>query len=177
MPEIYAPHYGEARLKTRCANMTLIIVDVIPYFAFAGAGLILAWLGFDILRSRKPKAKAAPAESVRGLAGPAEPLREVTPEPEVPVSFAVDLDPVAIEVETSDNIDGPEHLPEPASRLGEDTEVNVEPVTEEDDEVRAAADESARVLGGDTMIRRDPSVRVFDAVVAASERKVLAPED
>ena len=157
--------------------MTLLIVDIIPYFAFGGAALLLGWLAFDILRSRKPAAaKPAPAESARGLAGPAEPLRDAGRVADIPVSLAVNFEPVAIVVEESDNADGPMLEPEPESRLGEDTEVSAEPVTEEED-VEAVVVESARMTGGEVLIKRDPSVRVFDAVVAASERKASANED
>jgi hypothetical protein len=120
--------------------MTMLIVEYLPYMAFFAAGVLVAWVAADMLRGRKRK--PAPAqESVRGLAGPVEPLRALEPEPEIPVSQAVELQPE-------------EAAPQAAPEI----------------EIAAACAASEKIV----MVKRDPSVRVFDTAVAASERKVVA---
>ena len=172
--------------------MMLLVVEYVSWIAFIGAGLIVAWLGADILRAKLGKrTKSAPEaaqESGRGLAGPAEPLKpqivsevsepeaavasEPEPTPEqpaiepaeelvLPVTQAVTM---ADEVEESDNDEAPE-----TAEVVAESAVELEP-TEDSEE--------AEFVGADVvLVRRDPSVRVFDAVVAPSERKVHADRD
>lgn len=172
--------------------MMLLVVEYVSWIAFIGAGLIVAWLAADLLRARLGKRrKSSPEtaqESGRGLAGPAEPLKpeivsevsepeaavEVEPEraPEqpviepaeelvLPVTQAVAM---ADEAEESDNTEAPE-----SAEVQAETAVELEP-TEDSEE--------AEFVGADVvLVRRDPSVRVFDAVVAPSERKVHADRD
>jgi hypothetical protein len=121
--------------------MTMLIVEYLPYVAFFAAGVLVAWVAADMLRVRRRK--PAPAqESVRGLAGPVEPLRALEPEPDIPVSQAVVL---------------------PAQEFVPAVEVP-------EIEIAAATAASEKIV----MVKRDPSVRVFDTAVAASERKVVA---
>jgi hypothetical protein len=132
--------------------MTLLIVEYLPYFAFFGAGVLVAWVGADLLRSKRRKPVAAPQDSGRGLAGPVEPLREPAMAPaeelELPVSHAVGFAPA----ETSAKV--------PAAPAQSRRDIKVE--------ATAAASEKM------VLVRRDPSVRVFDTAVAPSERKVVA---
>lgn len=156
----------------------LLIVEIVPYVAFLGAAALVGWVGFDILREKRRKSPSAPIqESVRGLAGPPQPIQDdadaseaapedVEQEPEaeiiitpaeelvLPSSHAVD---VASEPEQCDN--------EPSdSEPVEAPSAELAPEDEED----LDSDESV------ILVRRDPSVRVFDTAVAASERKVAS---
>jgi hypothetical protein len=132
--------------------MSLIIVEYLPYFAFFAAGVLVAWVGADVLRSKRRRQLAAPQDSGRGLAGPVEPLREPVMAPaeelELPVSQAVGFAPAGTSVKAS-------AAPAQSRR---------------DIKVEATAAASEKMV----LVRRDPSVRVFDTAVAANERKVSA---
>lgn len=153
----------------------LLIVEIVPYVAFLGAAALVGWVGFDILREKKRKAPAPEAkDSGRGLAGPPQPLTEESPEEQVdneviiepaeelvlPSSHAVD---VASEEESCENeVPEPELEPEPEE--AEASSGELAPEAEED------LDSDETVI----LVRRDPSVRVFDTAVAASERKAAS---
>ena len=132
--------------------MSLLIVEYLPYFAFFAAGVLVAWVGADLLRSKRRKPLAAPQDSGRGLAGPVEPMREpvMTPADELvlPVSQAVEFAPVGTSAKM------------PVAPVESSRDIKVE--------ATAAASEKMQ------LVRRDPSVRVFDTAVAPSERKVIA---
>ena len=156
----------------------LLIVEIVPYVAFLGAAVLVGWVGFDILREKKRRTPAPePQDSGRGLAGPPQPMtgesietepdtEQKEPEPEIiiapaeelvlPSSHAVD---VASETEQCENETRESEPEEPAASSTE-----LAPETEED------LDSDETVI----LVRRDPSVRVFDTAVAASERKVAS---
>lgn len=160
----------------------LLIVEIVPYVAFLGAALLAGWVAFDILREKKRKLSVMETEdSGRGLAGPPEPMTERSeektdevsedqPETEVsiapaeelvlPSSQAVD---VASEEEECDN-----------EELAETSESQPEEVEASSDELAPEAEEDLDSDETVILVRRDPSVRVFDTAVAASERKVAS---
>jgi hypothetical protein len=148
----------------------LLIVEIVPYVAFLGAAVLMGWVGFDILRARRRKQSPQPArDSGRGLAGPPQPITDqpeveaeapqvtITPDDELilPNSHAVD---VAHEPDACDNAE-----PEPDS-VESSEQAELAPEADED----LDSDESV------ILVRRDPSVRVFDTAVAASERKAAS---
>jgi hypothetical protein len=138
--------------------MSLLIVEYLPYFAFFAAGVLVAWVGADLLRSKRRKPVAMPKDSGRGLTGPVEPLREpvMTPAEELvlPVSQAVAFAPAGASAKVA--------------------LVTLVPEAELEPELAMAAVEPAAASEKMQLVRRDPSVRVFDTAVAPSERKVSA---
>jgi len=121
--------------------MSLIIVEYLPYLAFAAAAVLMAWVGVDVLRGRRAKKVPGPAkDSGRGLAGPVMPLAEI------PVSQA--------------------HVPPEPEVLAPQAEVSLEDAPEP----APMTEESSRVAGQEILVKRDPSVRVFDTAVAPSGR-------
>ena len=172
--------------------MTLLIVEYISWIAFVGAGLLVGWVGADMLISkrRKPSKAPEPKDSGRGLAGPAEPMsstRQAQVENEE-TDEATEEEP-KVEAPAQQEIEPAEELVLPVSQAVEMTDEPEEEPEEEATEPEETADLEAQteaetqpededVVSGDVMlVKRDPSVRVFDAVVAPSERKVLANED
>lgn len=135
--------------------MTMLIVEYLPYMAFFAAGVLVAWVAADMLRSRKRK-PAPKQESVRGLAGPVQPLQAL--EPEIPVSQAVELQPEELTPKVAEEPAADDWAP--AEELKPEREI----------EIAAVRGASEKIV----MVRRDPSVRVFDTAVATSERKVVA---
>lgn len=154
--------------------MTVLIVEYIPYVAFTAAAGLVAWVSFDVLRARfaRPRVLAPDAaqDSGRGLAGPAIPLSaraplvaEVVPEAEPVVVAEIEPEPAV------------EAAVEPELPVSQAVNVAEEPAEEPAAEV---AEELPIAVEADVItVRRDPSVRVFDTAVAASERKVLSTGD
>ena len=166
----------------------LLIVEIVPYVAFLGAAALVGWVAFDVLREKRRKSSGVNTpeakDSGRVLAGPATPMIDEPAQPAgaedgveegektsvvddaiepaeelvLPSSQAVD---VASEKEECEN-HAPESLPEPEEATA--TSEELAPEVEED------LDSDETVI----LVRRDPSVRVFDTAVAASERKVAS---
>jgi hypothetical protein len=158
--------------------MTVLIVEYIPYVAFTAAAGLVAWVSFDVLRARfaRPRVLAPDAaqDSGRGLAGPAIPLSaraplvaEVVPEAEPVVVAEIEPEPAV------------EAAVEPELPVSQAVNVAEEPAEEAAEEPAAeVAEELPIAVEADVItVRRDPSVRVFDTAVAASERKVLSTGD
>ena len=164
----------------------LLIVEIVPYVAFLGAAALVGWVAFDILREKKRKS-SAPAQpetkdSGRGLAGPAQPLTEELVQPTIVVGLTHEAGEAP---EAEEKIGPAEELVLPSSQAVdvanapeecENAESEPEP-----EEVEASSDELAPEVDEDLdsdetviLVRRDPSVRVFDTAVAASERKVAS---
>jgi hypothetical protein len=164
--------------------MTLLFVEYISWFAFAGAAVLVGWVGADMFMSKRRKAaKPAPEpqDSGRGLAGPPEPMSSAR-QPEVKVEEPEIAEEPKVEAPEQKEIEPAEELLLPSSQAVEMTEEEKAPEAEKesapDEPVEVEAEESSEeVVSGDIMVKRDPSVRVFDAVVAPSERKVLTNED
>lgn len=203
----------------------MAFIDAVPYVAFAGAGLLVAFVGGEYAlkkwKLRALRQSLPPAEeSGRGLVSKPVPLsarlattsgRSAAPEAETPVaapggtsgrievldeSESVRIAEVAM-LHVSGGNSG--CIPELAPESGRAVAVNmaVEVVAEVEDapsyvsgadtercpairsaDALAAAEAPDDELDGQGVVctdviaaRRDPSVRVFDAVVAPSERK------
>ena len=148
----------------------LLIVEIVPYIAFFGAAALVGWVGFDMLREKRRKAPASePQDSGRGLAGPALPM---TDEPEEDVDHEASITPA-------------EELVLPSSHAvdvaGEEEQCDNETSEPQPEDVEASSSELAPEADEDLdsdetviLVRRDPSVRVFDTAVAASERKAAS---
>lgn len=160
--------------------MMLLFVEYIPWIAFIGAGLLVGWVGADIARSRLRKPRNAAPEtqdSGRGLAGPPERLK---PEPEVAeAAKAVEVAPEQLEIEPAEELVLPVTQAVSLTEAADETEAEPEkPAETEAEQEPAELEPTEEEVSGEMMlVRRDPSVRVFDAVVAPSERKVLTNED
>jgi hypothetical protein len=163
--------------------MTLLIVEYIPYVAFTAAAAMVAWVVADVLRGRKrAKAPEATQDSGRGLAGPAEPLQAVESETVAEV--------VAEVLDETPELAPPEELELPVSQAQdlapdeaaeelapEEAAPEAEFATDDMAEEGQPSDDAPVVAAEVIPVRRDPSVRVFDTAVAASERKVMSPDD
>lgn len=168
----------------------IAIVEAVPYIAFTGAGLLLAWVGLDLLRAklRARNVSPAPAESGRGLAGKPEPLSARIPalaaaathEPPVVADAVVQLagesGPVIGLRMEADSRPMPALAPatDPGLSFQRDTEVpalTAENVAESD---KMQPVGSGVAAASAPLVRRDPSVRVFDTAVAASDRVIPA---
>lgn len=159
---------------TRCREMTLLIVEYIPYVAFTAAAGLVAWVVTDVLRSRKRAPAKSPEtaqDSGRGLAGPAEPLKALEPEEAEPVAEVV-----GEVAEETPELAPAEELELPVSQAKELT-AEAEDAQAEGTEESEPADDAPVVAADVIPVQRDPSVRVFDTAVAASERKVMSPDD
>lgn len=194
--------------------MTLMIVEFLPWFAFAGAAFLLGWVAFDIamakLRAPGPATSTA-GGSGRGLVGDPEPFAAAGTEPESePVEVEATTEPEeepqdaeeANETanlnakrerapstddetpETGDETESPEIPTSHAQDVAESPEVSdneddteTVPVAESEGASEdSTSDEDGPVFADAVMVRQDPSVRVFDAVVAPSSRKVRSTE-
>jgi hypothetical protein len=141
----------------------LMIAQSIPYLAFAAAALLLGWVAVDMLRAhvRKPRlAPVLPPAPERGLASPPMPISARLPiatvhdtELVIPTSQAQDL----------------EEQPQAAESAIQETVPSI--TIDANSERREAA--TSAILYNDPVVRRDPSVRVYDAVVAPSERHTV----
>ncbi|MCA8913734.1 MAG: hypothetical protein KDB82_18765 [Planctomycetes bacterium] len=168
--------------------MTLLIVEYVSWIAFVGAGLLVGWVGADMLISkrRKPRKPAPePADSGRGLVGPAEPMssarqasvgdRETeTEEPRVEAPAQPEIEPAEeLVLPVSQAVEMTEEAEEAEEAAALEPE---EPADLATDEADGQSEDEALVSGDVMLVKRDPSVRVFDAVVAPSERKVLTED-
>lgn len=165
--------------------MAILIVEVLPYLAFAGAAVLLAWVGMDVLRDRKKSPPQGAEESARGLAGSPEPFAGETSgrievvEDEPPVeeeardtadnTYKEEADEPAPEVTVSHAVDVAKEPAESDNEPEADTEPEADAPDADD---RSSESDAFEVSGDAIMVRRDPSVRVFDTSVAASSRKV-----
>lgn len=171
----------------------IAIVEAVPYIAFAGAALLLAWVGIDLLRAKLRAATRnapAPAESGRGLAGKPEPLGSMAPAnaPEPVFEVQYDSPLVAEAVVQLSGESGPviglqmegdsrplnalNPATDPGLTFNRDTEVPVitPEITTESDKMAAVGSAASSPVLSSPLVRRDPSVRVFDTAVAASDR-------
>ncbi|MBZ0137999.1 MAG: hypothetical protein K8I27_16705 [Planctomycetes bacterium] len=153
----------------------LLIVEIVPYVAFLGAAALVGWVGFDVFREKRRKAPLIEAQdSGRGLAGPPRPMTEEPPEEEdpsedEPVLIAPPLELVLPSSHAVDVASEPEQCENEATESDE-VEASPEPESELAPEAEDNLDSDETVI----LVRRDPSVRVFDTAVAASERKVAS---
>ncbi len=173
----------------------LMIAQAIPYIAFAGAALLLGWVAVDLVRARLRKPRAAGPASPdydRGLADrpvpmstrlKAQPMRDSL---RIQVEDSVLDMPIEAEAEEQAphaEAQAEEQADEEAEKQAEvraaeqdlqDEATAVEAVSkpaetsETDSERRSPA--TSAIMYNDAVVRRDPSVRVFDAIVAPSER-------
>ncbi|MCB9893873.1 MAG: hypothetical protein H6839_05470 [Planctomycetes bacterium] len=159
--------------------MTLLIVEYVPYVAFTAAAGLVAWVAADVLRSRKRTTGGVPEttkESGRGLAGPAQPLTGLQPEVEDERAAIDEVGEATPDLTPAEEL----HLPVSQARdlaaEDEQTAEAEEPAVESTEE-NEPVDDAPVVAAAVIPVRRDPSVRVFDTAVAASERKVMSPDD
>src|SRR5690606_29788183 len=173
--------------KRRRTTM-LMIAQAIPYLAFAGAALLLGWVAVDLVRARLRKPRAA---------GPASPDydRGLADRP-VPMSTRLKAQPMrdSLRIQVEDSVldvpieaEAEEQAPQADEPAEEQAEEQAE--VKEDGQAEAAAEEAesgpvetsetdserrspatSAIMYNDAVVRRDPSVRVFDAIVAPSER-------
>jgi hypothetical protein len=157
----------------------LMIAQAIPYFAFAGAAVLVGWVALDVLRTRLRKVKADGPKGPdydRGLADKPKPLstrlhaRPIREEIyvsdsvlDIPTTQAQDLETEAAETEATGAANASE-TPESGPQ-----EFVPQGTASTDSERRSAA--TSAIMYNETMVKRDASVRVYDAIVAPSERR------
>jgi hypothetical protein len=188
----------------------LAMLETVPYLAFAGAGLLVAFVAGEALYKKFLSLRLG-AFSAKPIAPP-KPAPASKPEPEITVqngsSERVDVLDAPLNVRISDRVEASAESQESGQRatsveIAEQKSENsaeMEPVvstvvtddsaSENDSERQQPVpfsvengtpiEDSSESLDEGNLcneviaIRRDPSVRVFDAVVAPSERKSSA---
>jgi hypothetical protein len=157
----------------------LMIAEAIPYIAFAGAALLIGWVAVDVLRSRLRRVKVDGPTSPdydRGLADrpvplstrlQARPIREESYVQdsvlEIPTSQAQGLEDESKATESAESATVPE---QPKSGP---YELVLQGTAGTDSERRSPA--TSAIMYNDAAVKRDASVRVYDAIVAPSERR------
>jgi hypothetical protein len=157
----------------------LMIAQAIPYIAFAGAAVLVGWVAVDVMRARLRKVKVDGPKAPdydRGLADKAKPMstrlqaRPIREETyvsdsvlDIPTTQAQDLETEATETEATGPAVEPE-VPESAPQ-----EFVPEGTTDTDSERRSPA--TSAIMYNEAVVKRDASVRVYDALVAPSERR------
>ncbi len=157
----------------------LMIAQAIPYIAFAGAAVLVGWVAVDVLRARLRKVKVDGPQSPdydRGLADKLKPMstrlqaRPIREESyvsdsvlDIPTTQAQDLESEAAETEATESAD------EPAVPESSPQEFVPQGTSDTDSERRSPA--TSAIMYNEAVVKRDASVRVYDALVAPSERR------
>jgi hypothetical protein len=162
----------------------LLIAQAIPYVAFAGAGLLVGWVIVDVVRARLRTPRLSGPKSPdydRGLADrpvplstrlKAQPLHEPA-QPDIPEVADTLLNiptSQARPLDEEESVDPAEEAEYQAPQ-GDPVEFVPEVATGTELEVEGADVASIEYNEDEETVVRDPSVRVYDAIVAASERR------